>query len=137
MPDGRLTLPFGLRSGKLGTPWERMQSEYATPCAGAPAAVVLVARRDDPQALLGEAVLVVAAPRCLGVLEHVLVTPARCKVEILVGAQQSLDAAVVGGVRVVHHAVLEREGTDTLALRKGARRRGESCSRRRYAAVPR
>jgi hypothetical protein len=55
MLAGRSTLPFGLRSGKLGTPWERMQSEYATPCGEEPAVVVLTGRDDDPQAAINAA----------------------------------------------------------------------------------
>jgi hypothetical protein len=49
--------PPGLGSGKFGTPCERMQSEYLTPwayCTGTgvvePAAVALLADREEPQA---------------------------------------------------------------------------------------
>ncbi len=55
MLAARSTLPFGLRSGKLGTPWERMQSEYATPCGEEPAVAVLTGRDDDPQAAINAA----------------------------------------------------------------------------------
>src|ERR1035437_5517645 len=52
MSDGRLTLPFAFRSGKFGTPWERMQSEYLTACGEALEASVLVDLLEDPQAAI-------------------------------------------------------------------------------------
>jgi hypothetical protein len=49
MLAGRLTLPFALRSGKLATPWERMQLEYSTPCGEGLDAAVLLDLLEDPQ----------------------------------------------------------------------------------------
>ena len=50
MPDGRLTLPFGLRSGKLGTPCARMQSEYLTPAGETPIPDLAGGLLEDPHA---------------------------------------------------------------------------------------
>src|ERR1035437_5622662 len=52
MPEGRLTLPFALRSGKFGKPWERTQSEYSTLCGEDVEAAVRVGWLEDPQAAI-------------------------------------------------------------------------------------
>src|ERR1039458_4618734 len=64
MSGGRLTLPSGLGSGKVGTPWERMQSAYLIPwgeAPEAPEAAVLVALLEDPQAAIATAPVTAAS----------------------------------------------------------------------------
>src|SRR4051812_25356087 len=67
----------------------------------------------------GLLVLVVPAPPRLRKLETVLVSAQRGEVEELVGPHQGLDAARVGGIGVVHCAVLKRKGAHSLLLRLG------------------
>jgi hypothetical protein len=49
MLEGRLTPPFGLGSGKLGTPCLRMQSAYLIPCE-APLLAAALGLPEDPHA---------------------------------------------------------------------------------------
>ena len=63
--------------------------------------------------------LVVAPPPRLLEREVAFVPARRSQIEEPVRAHQCLDATGIRGVRVVDHAVLECEGTQTFALRFG------------------
>jgi hypothetical protein len=61
MPDGRLTLPSALGSGKFGTQWERVQSAYLIPCGEGREEAVAVGLSEEPQAAIATVPMTAAA----------------------------------------------------------------------------